>query len=76
MVRIVAGKSGRRDGGYARIFDDADLGALISRIHATSIRAGNELEHIIERESRENKTFIPDLDLFLANGVDGVFIAT
>ena len=75
MVRIDAGKPGRRDGGYARMFDDADLGALISRIHATSIRAGSELEHIIEREAEANQTRIPDLDRFLANGVDGVFIA-
>lgn len=75
MVRIDAGKPGRRDGGYARMFDDADLGALISRIHATSIRAGSELEHIIEREARANQTRIPDLDRFLANGIDGVFIA-
>ena len=75
MVRIDEGKPGRRDGGYARMFDDADIGALISRIHATSIRAGNELEHIVEREARANQTRIPDLDRFLANGVDGVFIA-
>lgn len=75
MVRIAAGKPGRRDGGYARMFDDADLGALISRIHATSIRAGSELEHIIEREAEANQTRIPDLDRFLSNGVDGVFIA-
>ena len=75
MVRIDAGKPGRRDGGYARMFDDADLGALISRIHATSIRAGSELEHIIEREAEANQTRIPDLDRFLSNGVDGVFIA-
>lgn len=75
MVRIDAGKPGRRDGGYARMFDDADLGALISRIHATSIRAGSELERIIEREARANQTHIPDLDRFLTNGADGVFIA-
>ena len=75
MVRIDAGKPGRRDGGYARMFDDADLGALISRIHATSIRAGSELEHMIEREASANQTRIPDLDRFLGNGVDGVFIA-
>ena len=57
------------------MFDDADLGALISRIHATSIRAGSELERIIEREAEANQTRIPDLDRFLSNGVDGVFIA-
>ena len=75
MVRIDAGRPGRRDGGYARMFDDAAIGALISRIHATSIRAGSELEHIIQREAAANNALIPDLDKFLANGVDGVFIA-
>ena len=47
MVRIEDSKPGRRDGGYARLFNDADIGALVSRVHATSIRAGTELEHII-----------------------------
>ena len=75
MVRIDKGKPGRRDGGYSRMFDDPDLGALISRVHATSIRAGNELEHIIQRQTEANRTLITDLDAFLANGVDGVFIA-
>ena len=75
MVRIAQGKPGRRDGGYARMFDDADLGALISRIHATSIRAGTELEHIIQRESAANGSAITDLDAFLKNGRDGVFLA-
>ena len=75
MVRIAQGKPGRRDGGYARMFDDADLGELISRIHATSIRAGTELEHIVQRESEANGTAIKDLDAFLKNGRDGVFLA-
>lgn len=75
MVRIAQGKPGRRDGGYARMFDDAELGALISRIHATSIRAGTELEHIVQRESKANGTAIKDLDAFLKNGRDGVFLA-
>lgn len=75
MVRIAQGKPGRRDGGYARMFDDAALGALISQIHATSIRAGTELEHIVQRESAANGTAIEDLDVFLQNGQDGVFLA-
>jgi hypothetical protein len=76
MVRIEESNPGRRDGGYARLFNDADIGALVSRIHATSIRAGTELEHIISRVSSANGTAIDDLDEFLSNGVDGVFIAS
>lgn len=75
MVRIEESKPGRRDGGYARLFNDADVGSLVSRVHATSIRAGTELEHIIRREALANGTAIEDLDEFLSNGVDGVFIA-
>lgn len=75
MVRIDQSKPGRRDGGYARMFNDPDIGAIISRVHATSIRAGTELEHIIQREAAANGTAITDLDRFLSNGVDGVFIA-
>ena len=75
MVRIEESNPGRRDGGYARLFNDPDIGALVSRVHATSIRAGTELEHIIRRESLTNGTAISDLDAFLANGSDGVFLA-
>ena len=75
MVRIEESNPGRRDGGYARLFNDPDIGALVSRVHATSIRAGTELEHIIRRESVANGTAIGDLDEFLANGSEGVFLA-
>ena len=75
MVRIEESNPGRRDGGYARLFNDPDIGALVSRVHATSIRAGTELEHIIRRESLTNGTAINDLDEFLENGSDGVFLA-
>ncbi len=75
MVRIEESNPGRRDGGYARLFNDPDIGALVSRVHATSIRAGTELEHIIRRESVVNGTAISDLDKFLDNGSEGVFLA-
>ena len=42
-------KEGRSDGAYSRLFCNSELGALISRIHATSISAGTFLEnHIAE----------------------------
>lgn len=75
MVRISESKPGRRDGGYARIFDNPDIGSVMSRVHATSIRAGTELERIIRRESIVNENAILDLDTFLSNGTDGIFIA-
>lgn len=75
MVKIEESNPGRRDGSYARLFNDPELGALVSRVHATSIRAGTELEHIIRRESEANGTRIADLDEFLDGGSDGVFLA-
>ena len=76
MSRIASSNPGRRDGGYARIFDDADIGALISRVHGISIRAGTKLEHIIQQEAMLHDKAIDNLDTFLDNGVDGVFIAS
>jgi hypothetical protein len=37
--------------GYTRLFGDQQLGQLVSRVHATVIRTGNELERIIEIET-------------------------
>lgn len=37
----------RVDGGYTRLFGIPELGGLISKFHATSIRAGNELEKLL-----------------------------
>ena len=66
---------GRRDGGYTRLFDDANLGSLMSSVQSAINRTGNELEHIIKRESVANESAITDLAKFLANGGDGVFLA-
>ena len=37
--------------GYTRLFGVPELGALFSRVQATVIRSGNELEHIIEQRT-------------------------
>lgn len=46
VAKISESKPGRRDGGYTRLFNDPDIGALVSRVQGTSIRAGNELEKL------------------------------
>ncbi len=52
MVLIVDTKKERQDGGYTRLFDNPALGGLISKVHATSIRTGKELESlVIEKHS-------------------------
>ena len=77
MPKIKDSKPGRRDGSYTRMFDDADIGAMLSQVHATSIRAGTELEKLIQKHAKNNEILIPDLDAFLrlANNFDGVFLA-
>jgi hypothetical protein len=51
----IADSKGRPDenSGYARLFGNQQLGHLISRVQATVIRTGNELEHLIEKETPE-----------------------
>ena len=52
MAKISDSK-GRSDtnSGYARLFGNQRLGQLMSRVHATVIRTGNELEYIIQEET-------------------------
>mgnify|MGYP000126736234 CR=1 FL=1 len=67
-------KEGRKDGSYTRLFGNKDLGALISRVHSSSISSGNELEKIIESMAET----IDDLDLFLKEKTfkKGTFLIT
>jgi hypothetical protein len=50
-MKIKDTKPGRRDGAYTRLLGNEQLGALISRIHATSISSGVELEKLILAKS-------------------------
>lgn len=72
MTRIEDGKPGRRGRGYYRLFNDAELSALMSRIHGAVISAGHELERLISAEAPT----LDDLDMFLDNGDEGVFLVT
>lgn len=58
---------GRKDGGYTRIFGDEQIGQLISRIHSTSVDAGNELEKIIIQHAEDIGALETDLDCLLEN---------
>ena len=51
MALISKSRPGREDGGYTRLLGNPALGALISRIHASAIAAGNELEKIIPQHA-------------------------
>src|SRR4051812_12731726 len=50
-MKIENTKPGRKDGGYTRVFDNEQLGALISRVHSASISSGIELEGLILAKS-------------------------
>lgn len=52
MARISETNKGRKDGGFTRLFEDPELGSLISQVHATLIRAGTELEDLIAKHAR------------------------
>src|SRR6266487_544137 len=63
MPKISESK-GRPDenSGYARLFGNQQLGQLLSRVQATVIRTGNELEKLIESEtSNELKAVLEDI---------------
>lgn len=49
----IADSKGRSDenSGYTRLFGNPQLGQLMSRVQATAIRTGNELENIVESET-------------------------
>ena len=74
MALIRNRQGGRTDGGYTRVFGDPQLGSLISRVHGTSIAAGNELEKLII----ERSNIIEDVDGFLQQDIypEGAFVAT
>lgn len=76
---LMSKQKGRKDNnsGFGRVFNNQELGALISKIHATVISNGSELERIIINKSEQ----IKDLDEFIskANNWDiekGVFVCS
>ena len=77
-MALIEKAKGRREGrppnGYTRLFGIPELGNLMSRIQATVIAAGNELENLI----RERVTRIDDLDSLtktLNSGEDEIYVA-
>ncbi len=66
MAKIINAKPKNPSGGYERIFNNKELGGLITKVHSASISNGSELENIIL--DLVNKEFIiDDFDLFLEN---------
>ena len=61
-------------GEYSRVFGNEKLGMLISKVHATSISDGGELERIVQSKVRT----VLNLDEFLGRDImpDGVFLVT
>ncbi len=70
MAKIEETKDGRKDGAYTRLFDNIGLGQIFSRTHATTNRAGIELEKIInERLSPVSDQELNDL---LSNNLSNI----
>ncbi|OHD53580.1 MAG: hypothetical protein A2Y33_06565 [Spirochaetes bacterium GWF1_51_8] len=74
-MALIEKLKGRMDAnsGYSRVFGNQQLGSLVSRVHATSISAGNELEKIIS--SFANTSLLLD-DILNENFSDGVYLIT
>jgi hypothetical protein len=66
---------GRKDGGYTRLFNNEDIGSLLSAIQASVIRSGNNLQSIIELHS-QHLTDI-DFDAFISGRlINGKYLFT
>ncbi len=75
----ISDMAGRKDGnsGYSRVFNCTELGILLSKVQATVISNGSELERLILKRTNN----IKDLDEFInqaadGNVDDGVFVCT
>ena len=73
MARLRNANPKNTSGAYERIFGNAALGELASKVQSTAISSGTELERIIV----DMVANIDDLDAFLAQEImpDGVFLA-
>src|SRR3954454_620180 len=63
MALIENSKGRKEGGGYERLFGSTHLGHLLSRVQATVISSGTELEKLITDLSEK----IEDVDSFLEN---------
>jgi hypothetical protein len=72
-IKNAKGRTGPiEDSGYYRVTGNKDLATLISKVHATSISAGSELENIIITKLKENNyTFdsAEEMDAFLKDNI-------
>lgn len=66
MALVSRAKDGRADGGYTRLLGNKELGSLISKVHATVISSGTELEKIILNKI-DNFMTSEDFDSFVEN---------
>ena len=76
MARLRDMQPKNTSGSYERLFDNAELGALASKVQAAVIRSGTELERLIARAVPKMR-HIPNLDRFLKQEImqEGVLLA-
>lgn len=65
MARIIDAKPKNTSGSYERIFNNKELGNLITKIQSTAITNGTELEKIITKQCKNKGYIITDFDDFL-----------
>lgn len=67
MAKICNAKVGSSSGGYNRVFDNDEIGRLMSKVQSTVISNGSELERIILSRTQN----ITILDVFIEGVTDG-----
>ena len=73
MARLRNAKPKKTSGSYGRLFDNAALGELVSKVQSAVVSSGSELEAMIAQLVPN----IPDLDAFLEQEImpEGVLLA-
>ena len=74
MIAKLDSKEAKEGSNYFMIFNDVNLGKLMSKMHSTVIRTGNELENVIKKKA--SKMMIEDLSVFLASSKSGTYVLT
>ncbi|GMO58927.1 MAG: hypothetical protein Ta2D_04700 [Rickettsiales bacterium] len=65
MAKIENANPKTSSGSYERIFNNKELGDLITKIQSTSISNGSELERIIIERCKEQNYIVDNFDIFL-----------
>lgn len=76
MTPILSEARGKKGSNYGKLFNNDDIGRLISKVQSAVITSGTEIEKSIEAACMDAGILIDDLEEFASNPRNGVHIAT